>query len=70
MSASTIAGYLQDHASTAMQPATLAAATLTSDHLVFWIASATFVVSGVLAAALFRTGPLPVTPDAAPVLAR
>jgi predicted MFS family arabinose efflux permease len=41
------------------QPAANAAATLAGYHLVFWIAAAVFLGSAVLAALLFRSGPLP-----------
>ncbi|GAA4682972.1 DHA2 family efflux MFS transporter permease subunit [Frondihabitans cladoniiphilus] len=64
LAASTIANYLHDHAATARQPATVTAATLSSYHLVFWIAAGTFLLSGIVAALLFRSGPLPVAPDA------
>ena len=49
--------------------ATIADATLTGDHLVFWVASAVFLCSAVVAALLFRSGPLPVNQDAEPVIA-
>ena len=52
--------YLEAHAATATQPATIAASTLASYDLVFWIAPALFGVGAVLAALLFRRGPLPV----------
>ena len=61
------AHYLEAHADTAMQPATIAAATLASYDLVFWIAAALFAVGAVLAALLFRPGPLPVGAAAEPV---
>jgi EmrB/QacA subfamily drug resistance transporter len=54
-----IRSYLSAHG-----PSAVVAATLSSYHLVFWAASGTFVVSGVLAAVLFRTGPLAVKPGA------
>ena len=52
--------YLEAHAATATQPATIAASTLASYDLVFWIAAALFGIGAVLAALLFRRGPLPV----------
>ena len=67
LAAAASANYLQAHAATAMQMATIVDGTIASYHLVFWIAAATFLVSGVLAALLFRSGPLPVDPDAAPI---
>jgi EmrB/QacA subfamily drug resistance transporter len=56
----TIAGYLATHAATATQPATIAEATLASYHLVFWTAAGVFAATAVMAALLFRSGPLPV----------
>lgn len=69
LSATAMANYLTAHAATATKPATLRAATLASYHFVFWIAAALFLASGILAALLFRGGPLPVDPDAAPASA-
>lgn len=63
LSATAISTYLKDHAATATQPATLVNATLSSYHLVFWIAAGVFVLSAALAGGLFRSGPLPVNPD-------
>ncbi|MGI3786515.1 MAG: MFS transporter [Janthinobacterium lividum] len=60
LSAGLTTSYLAAHGPTAM-----VAATLASYHLVFWVAAATFVASGVLAALLFRTGPLRTTGGAA-----
>jgi sugar phosphate permease len=62
LASTAIANYLHAHAATATQMATIA-----SYHLVFWIAAAVFLGSAVLAALLFRSGPLPVEADAAPV---
>jgi len=59
LAASLITSYLSTHG-----PSAVVAATLSSDHLVFWVAAGTFVASGILAALLFRTGPLAVNPDA------
>jgi hypothetical protein len=67
LAASEITSYLHAHAAAAAQPATLSAATIASYHLVFWIAAGVFLVSGAVAALLFRSGPLPVDPDAAVV---
>ena len=69
LAASAISGYLLDHAATAQEAATVTAATLASDHLVFWIAAGTFLASGIIAALLFRSGPLPVDSDAGPAIA-
>jgi hypothetical protein len=49
------------------RPATIADATLAGYHLVFWVAAAVFLASAILAALMFRSGPLPVSPDAQPV---
>ncbi|WP_328451936.1 MFS transporter [Amycolatopsis sp. NBC_00438] len=70
LSATAITGYLDDHAATAAQPSTIVDATLSSYHFVFWIAAALFLGGAVVAALLFRSGPLPVTQDATPVVAR
>jgi EmrB/QacA subfamily drug resistance transporter len=59
LAAHLITSYLSTHG-----PSAIAAATLSSDHLVFWVAAGTFAASGLLAALLFRTGPLAVNPDA------
>ena len=67
LSATTITSYLDMHAATATDPATIVEATLASYHVVFWIAAALFLLSGILAAALFRSGPVPVAADAVPV---
>ncbi|SCG72218.1 MFS transporter [Micromonospora humi] len=69
LAATAITRFLTSHAATAAQPATRADATIAGYHLVFWIAAAVFLAAAVLAAALFRSGPLPVDPDAAPVAA-
>ncbi|WP_432839401.1 MFS transporter [Dactylosporangium sp. CA-092794] len=62
LTATAIADYLATHAATASDPATIAGATLASDHLVFWVASAVFLTCAALSALLFRSGPLPVRP--------
>jgi EmrB/QacA subfamily drug resistance transporter len=67
LAASAITDYLHAHAATAMQPSTLTDGTIAGYHLVFWIAAAVFLGSAALAAVLFRSGPLPVDADAAPV---
>ena len=64
LTTTAVTDYLAAHAATATEPATIAQATLAGDHLVFWVAAAVFVGSGVLAALLFRGGPLPVNADA------
>ncbi|WP_082372924.1 MFS transporter [Nocardia sp. NRRL S-836] len=61
------AKYLSTHAATAAQPTTITEATLAGYHLVFWIAAAIFLSSAVLAALLFRSGPLPLPVDSAAV---
>ena len=58
-------GYLSTHASTAADPATIAEATLTGYHFVFWIAAGLFFGGAVLSAGLFRGGPLAADPGAA-----
>ena len=65
LAATETTSYLHAHAAAAAQPAVIAAATIASYHLVFWIAAAVFLVSGALAALLFRSGPRPADPDAA-----
>ena len=75
LSATATASYLTAHSATATKPTTLVAATLASYHFVFWIAAALFLVSAIVAALLFRGGPLPVSTvsavntDPAPVAA-
>ncbi|QKV73860.1 DHA2 family efflux MFS transporter permease subunit [Amycolatopsis sp. Hca4] len=66
LGATATTNYLTAHATTATDPATLAAATFAGYHFVFWIAAALFFAGALLAAGLFRRGPLPVTPE--PVL--
>ena len=56
----TIAGYLTAHAATATRPATIAEAAFAGYRLVFWIAAGVFSGTAILAALLFRSGPLPV----------
>jgi predicted MFS family arabinose efflux permease len=56
LAATAIANYLRAHPTT-----TTLAATVAGYHLVFWIAAAVFLASAVLAAALFRSGPLKAT---------
>jgi EmrB/QacA subfamily drug resistance transporter len=65
LAAGEITSYLHAHPAVAAQPATLSAATIASYHLVFWIAAAVFLVSGAVAALLFRSGPLPAGPEPA-----
>jgi EmrB/QacA subfamily drug resistance transporter len=65
LATTAIAKYLSAHAATAAQSATIADATLAGYHLVFWIAAAVFLGSAVLAALLFRSGPLPLPVDSA-----
>ena len=60
LGALAITNYLTDHSATATDPATIADATIASYHFVFWVASAMFLGAGILAAILFRSGPLPV----------
>jgi MFS family permease len=69
LSATAITSYLSRHAATATHPATIVEATLASYHFVFWIAAALFLGGALLTAFLFRSGPLPVNKDAAPVMA-
>lgn len=52
--ATSITGSLARHA-------TMADATLTAYHLVFWAATGVFLAAAALAALLFRSGPLPLT---------
>jgi hypothetical protein len=67
LTATAITDFLKAHAATAARPATIADATLAGYHLVFWVAAAVFLGSAVLAAGMFRSGPLPVNTDAEPV---
>ncbi|AGZ41665.1 MFS transporter [Actinoplanes friuliensis] len=50
-------------------PETAALAAISSYHTVFWWSAGFFLVCAVVAAVVFRTGPLEVDPDAAPVIA-
>ncbi|GIE47440.1 MFS transporter [Amorphoplanes nipponensis] len=50
-------------------PQTAALAALDSYHTVFWWSAGFFVLCGIVSAVTFRTGPLEVDPDAAPVIA-
>ncbi|MCW2778400.1 MAG: multidrug transporter [Frankiales bacterium] len=50
-------------------PRLLAEATIASYHTVFWWSAGFMVLCAVLSGVLFRSGPLDVDPDAAPVLA-
>ncbi|MET8999241.1 DHA2 family efflux MFS transporter permease subunit [Amycolatopsis sp. NPDC004169] len=68
LGATATTSYLTAHAATATDPASLAAATFAGYHFVFRIAAALFFAGALLAAGLFRTGPLTVSPDAEPVL--
>lgn len=67
LAATTTTNYLKARAATATQNATIADGTVAGYHLVFWIAAAVFLGGAVLAALLFRSGPLPVDLDAQPV---
>jgi EmrB/QacA subfamily drug resistance transporter len=69
LTATAITDYLKAHATTSARPATIADATIAGYHLVFWVAAAVFLGSAVLAALMFRSGPLPVNQDAEPVFA-
>jgi hypothetical protein len=70
LAATAITNYLKAHAATATQTATIADGTIAGYHLVFWIAAAVFLGGAVLAAILFRSGPLPAGANAEPVAAR
>jgi EmrB/QacA subfamily drug resistance transporter len=59
------ATYLKNYAASASQPTTIINATIAADHLVFWAAAGVFLAGGVVAAALFRSGPIPVSTDVA-----
>ncbi|MFE3176110.1 MFS transporter [Amycolatopsis sp. NPDC059090] len=61
LATSAIASYLAAHPATG----TLAEATFAGYRLVFWIAAAVFLGSALLAALLFRSGPLPLPADPA-----
>jgi MFS family permease len=69
LAATAITNYLHAHAATATQAATVTDATISGYHQVFWIAAAVFAGTAILAAAPFRSGPLPVDADTAPVAA-
>ncbi|KAA2265393.1 MFS transporter [Solihabitans fulvus] len=69
LGATVITNYLTAHAATASNPATIVDATLSSYHFVFWVAAALFLGGAVLTALLFRRGPVPVDPNAMPVVA-
>ena len=64
--ASATTGYLADHGT---DPASQALASVHGYVTVFWWSAAIFAVGAVLCAALLRSGPIAVDPDAAPVLA-
>jgi EmrB/QacA subfamily drug resistance transporter len=64
--AAAATSYVAGHSPSAQ---TVALATLHSYHVVFWWSAAFFVVCALVSAALFRSGPLQVDPDAAPALA-
>ena len=71
-SATAVSDYLTDHAgesAAAQDPALLANAALAGYHGVFWVSLAIFIAGAVLAALIFRSGPLEVDPDAEPVIA-
>jgi predicted MFS family arabinose efflux permease len=57
LATTAIGQYLSVH------PGATAAATLAGYHLVFWIAAAVFLGSALLAALLFRGGPLPISSE-------
>ena len=67
LAATATTNYLKARAATATQKATIADGTVAGYHLVFWIAAAVFLGGAVLAALLFRSGPLPVDLDVQPV---
>ncbi|MGF6883972.1 EmrB/QacA subfamily drug resistance transporter [Nocardia sp. GAS34] len=67
LSATATTNYLDRHAATATRPATIAEATLTSYHFVFWLAAALFLAGAVLAALLLRRGPLAADTETATV---
>ena len=59
-----------DHlAGKAPTPQLMIEAQLESYHTVFWWSAGFFLLAAIVAAALFRTGPLDVDPDAAPAMA-
>ena len=58
LTTTAITSYLTAHPTTA----TITDATIAGDHLVFWAASAVFLSCAVLAALMFRSGPLPIPP--------
>lgn len=60
LAATAVTSYLKVHAATATQLATITAGTIAGYRLVFWIAAGVFLAGALLAALLFRTGPLPV----------
>jgi EmrB/QacA subfamily drug resistance transporter len=63
--ASAATSFALDHAS---DPAVTALATLHSYHVVFWWSAGFFAVCALVAGVLFRSGPLQVDPNAAPVM--
>jgi EmrB/QacA subfamily drug resistance transporter len=67
LSAAAITNYVAGHADAG--PGMMVDASLAGYHMVFWSASGVFVGCAVLAAALFRSGPLKVNPDAEPAVA-
>ncbi|RKS75476.1 EmrB/QacA subfamily drug resistance transporter [Motilibacter peucedani] len=64
--ASAASGYAEDHAAAAD---VAARAALASYHTVFWWSAGLFVVAAVVAAVLFRSGPLELDPGLDPVVA-
>nr|WP_127505928.1 MFS transporter [Actinoplanes solisilvae] len=64
--ASAATGYLAGHGA---GPRTAPLAALDSYHAVFWWSAGLFVLCAVIAAVTFRSGPLEIDPDAAPVVA-
>jgi hypothetical protein len=63
VAAATTTRYLREHAEQS-QAAAITGATLASYQVVFWIAAGVFLAGAIVAALLFRSGPLPVHPDA------
>jgi MFS family permease len=64
LAAVAVATYLTNHAATVSHPTTFINATIAGDRLVFLAASGVFLVGGVVAALLFRSGPVPVNTNA------
>ncbi|QLS59445.1 DHA2 family efflux MFS transporter permease subunit [Klebsiella variicola] len=60
LASAAVAAYLANYHGTSSQPTTKIDATLVGDHLVFMTASGVFLIGGVVAALLFRSGAIPV----------